>query len=212
MLFPEEERVPRLVRARRLHRRRVRRWRPTGTAAASALRRRDRRAQAAAGASPLARAPWSRAGADEPRAASRGRFAAGSLAGAAFVPLGAALRARWPAAATAERSERSGAHRYRACLGPAGRRAVALLAPAHVIGTTLSDPRALRDRGDDAGAAGPARRPAVLRWSRRCVNVFIVGVNQLTDVEIDRINKPFLPIAAGDLCFARRAGSSRVHA
>jgi homogentisate phytyltransferase/homogentisate geranylgeranyltransferase len=31
------------------------------------------------------------------------------------------------------------------------------------------------------------------------VNVAIVGVNQVTDVEIDRINKPFLPIAAGDL-------------
>jgi homogentisate phytyltransferase/homogentisate geranylgeranyltransferase len=32
-----------------------------------------------------------------------------------------------------------------------------------------------------------------------CVNVAIVGVNQVTDVEIDRINKPFLPIAAGEL-------------
>jgi homogentisate phytyltransferase / homogentisate geranylgeranyltransferase len=32
-----------------------------------------------------------------------------------------------------------------------------------------------------------------------CVNVFIVGLNQITDVEIDRINKPYLPIAAGDL-------------
>ncbi|MBI5105575.1 MAG: homogentisate phytyltransferase [Solirubrobacterales bacterium] len=32
-----------------------------------------------------------------------------------------------------------------------------------------------------------------------CVNVFIVGLNQLEDVEIDRINKPHLPIAAGDL-------------
>jgi homogentisate phytyltransferase/homogentisate geranylgeranyltransferase len=31
------------------------------------------------------------------------------------------------------------------------------------------------------------------------VNVAIVGVNQITDVEIDRINKPFLPIAAGAL-------------
>jgi homogentisate phytyltransferase / homogentisate geranylgeranyltransferase len=31
------------------------------------------------------------------------------------------------------------------------------------------------------------------------VNVAIVGVNQITDVEIDRVNKPFLPIAAGDL-------------
>ncbi len=31
------------------------------------------------------------------------------------------------------------------------------------------------------------------------VNVFIVGVNQLTDVDIDRINKPQLPLAAGEL-------------
>ena len=31
------------------------------------------------------------------------------------------------------------------------------------------------------------------------VNVAIVGVNQLTDIEIDRVNKPYLPLAAGDL-------------
>jgi homogentisate phytyltransferase/homogentisate geranylgeranyltransferase len=31
------------------------------------------------------------------------------------------------------------------------------------------------------------------------VNVAIVGVNQIEDVAIDRINKPFLPIAAGEL-------------
>ena len=36
-----------------------------------------------------------------------------------------------------------------------------------------------------------------------CVNVSIVGVNQLTDVEIDRINKPWLPIAAGELTLAQ---------
>ena len=30
-------------------------------------------------------------------------------------------------------------------------------------------------------------------------NVFIVGVNQIEDVEIDRINKPYLPLAAGTL-------------
>jgi homogentisate phytyltransferase / homogentisate geranylgeranyltransferase len=29
------------------------------------------------------------------------------------------------------------------------------------------------------------------------VNVAIVGLNQLTDVEIDRVNKPYLPLAAG---------------
>ena len=32
-----------------------------------------------------------------------------------------------------------------------------------------------------------------------CVNVYIVGLNQLEDIEIDRINKPFLPLAAGDM-------------
>lgn len=32
-----------------------------------------------------------------------------------------------------------------------------------------------------------------------CANVWIVGVNQITDVEIDRVNKPDLPIAAGEL-------------
>jgi len=31
------------------------------------------------------------------------------------------------------------------------------------------------------------------------VNVYIVGLNQIEDVDIDRINKPSLPIAAGDL-------------
>ena len=35
-----------------------------------------------------------------------------------------------------------------------------------------------------------------------CVNVYIVGVNQLEDVEIDRVNKPFLPLAAGELTTA----------
>jgi len=31
------------------------------------------------------------------------------------------------------------------------------------------------------------------------MNLYIVGLNQITDVEIDKINKPTLPIAAGDL-------------
>ncbi len=35
------------------------------------------------------------------------------------------------------------------------------------------------------------------------VNIFIVGINQITDVEIDRVNKPGLPIAAGDLTLER---------
>jgi homogentisate phytyltransferase/homogentisate geranylgeranyltransferase len=39
------------------------------------------------------------------------------------------------------------------------------------------------------------------------VNVAIVGVNQITDIEIDRINKPHLPLAAGDLS---REGAWRI--
>jgi homogentisate phytyltransferase/homogentisate geranylgeranyltransferase len=31
------------------------------------------------------------------------------------------------------------------------------------------------------------------------VNVYIVGVNQLEDVDIDRVNKPYLPLAAGEM-------------
>lgn len=37
-----------------------------------------------------------------------------------------------------------------------------------------------------------------------CANVYIVGLNQLEDVEIDRINKPDLPLASGD--FSRTEG------
>jgi homogentisate phytyltransferase/homogentisate geranylgeranyltransferase len=32
-----------------------------------------------------------------------------------------------------------------------------------------------------------------------CTNIFIVGINQIADVELDKINKPWLPIPAGEL-------------
>ncbi len=35
-------------------------------------------------------------------------------------------------------------------------------------------------------------------------NIFIVGLNQITDVEIDRINKPYLPLASG--AYSMRTG------
>lgn len=38
-----------------------------------------------------------------------------------------------------------------------------------------------------------------------CVNVCIVGVNQIEDVAVDRVNKPHLPLAAGELS----AGAAR---
>lgn len=37
-------------------------------------------------------------------------------------------------------------------------------------------------------------------------NLFIVGLNQVADVEIDRINKPYLPLPAGDLSIPQAWG------
>jgi homogentisate phytyltransferase / homogentisate geranylgeranyltransferase len=70
--------------------------------------------------------------------------------------------------------------------------------PHTLIGTSLSivglyTIAASLDRASDA---------VDLLWTLLaglCVNVFITGINQIEDVEIDRLNKPWLPIAAGDL-------------
>ena len=51
-----------------------------------------------------------------------------------------------------------------------------------------------------ARAAEP--RPALLAGALLigvCCNIFIVGLNQLADVEVDRVNKPYLPLPAGEL-------------
>src|SRR3712207_4726537 len=74
--------------------------------------------------------------------------------------------------------------------------------PHTIIGTSLSV-LALYAIAVTAYAGGDlAALPGDLLWTLVagwCVNVFIVGINQIEDVEIDRINKPWLPIAAGDL-------------
>lgn len=36
-------------------------------------------------------------------------------------------------------------------------------------------------------------------WALLLGNAFIVGINQLFDVSIDRVNKPFLPVASGEM-------------
>ncbi|MEA2227295.1 MAG: homogentisate phytyltransferase / homogentisate geranylgeranyltransferase [Solirubrobacteraceae bacterium] len=74
--------------------------------------------------------------------------------------------------------------------------------PHTIIGTTLSvlalyAIAVTRFAGGDLTAA--PFHLAMTLLAAWCVNVFIVGINQLEDVEIDRINKPALPIAAGDL-------------
>ena len=53
-------------------------------------------------------------------------------------------------------------------------------------------------------ATHAAQRQDIALWAlvlaaSLAVNIYVVGLNQITDVEIDRINKPYLPIAAGDL-------------
>eukprot|EP00887_Chlorella_sp_A99_P008147 scaffold12.g8147.t1 len=61
-------------------------------------------------------------------------------------------------------------------------------------------------------AGGAAGAPAALRAlgaalsSALLMNVCIVGINQLYDIEIDRVNKPYLPLAAGDFSPAVGAG------
>lgn len=70
--------------------------------------------------------------------------------------------------------------------------------PHTLIGTWLSI-LALYAIADSIGRASNAADLLLTLAAGACVNVFIVGINQLEDVEIDRVNKPWLPIAAGDL-------------
>ena len=75
--------------------------------------------------------------------------------------------------------------------------------PHTVIGTALSV-IGLYAIAAAEGARGGAGDLLATLVAALTVNIAIVGVNQLTDVEIDRVNKPFLPIAAGDLARGRR--------
>jgi homogentisate phytyltransferase / homogentisate geranylgeranyltransferase len=82
--------------------------------------------------------------------------------------------------------------------------------PHTIIGTSLSviglAMMALADTSTAAplnwlafiGAIAAALVPSL------CANLYIVGLNQLEDVEIDRINKPNLPLASGE--FSRKEG------
>jgi len=71
--------------------------------------------------------------------------------------------------------------------------------PHTIVGTTVTIVAlyaiARASHAPSAGV-GDLAGTLVAGWT---VNVFIVGINQLEDVEIDRINKPELPIAAGEL-------------
>lgn len=85
--------------------------------------------------------------------------------------------------------------------------------PHTIVGTTLSVAglyviAAAYRAGSGAGLErGGWLLPGAL-LAALAANVYIVGLNQLTDVEIDRINKPELPLAAGALSL--RAGAALV--
>jgi homogentisate phytyltransferase/homogentisate geranylgeranyltransferase len=70
--------------------------------------------------------------------------------------------------------------------------------PHTIIGTALSIAGLYVIAAAESEAA-PAYDLLATLLAGLTVNIAIVGVNQITDVEIDRINKPWLPIAAGDL-------------
>lgn len=83
---------------------------------------------------------------------------------------------------------------------------VAFSRPHTIIGTVVAvvvlDLLAQRWVGAAAGPAVVALVPMLV--AALATNVFIVGINQVTDVAIDRINKPWLPLAAGTMSL--RAG------
>ncbi|MEB3179393.1 MAG: homogentisate phytyltransferase [Nostocaceae cyanobacterium] len=76
--------------------------------------------------------------------------------------------------------------------------------PHTIIGTSLSV-WGLYIIAVALGNTNPTLLPVLGAWIA-CLsgNIYIVGLNQLEDVEIDRINKPHLPIAAGE--FSRQTG------
>ncbi len=77
--------------------------------------------------------------------------------------------------------------------------------PHTLVGTALSVAGifAITAHGlADLPAGRAAFHLALTLVAALAVNLFITGINQITDVEIDRINKPRLPIAAGELSLA----------
>ncbi|MGH2954039.1 MAG: homogentisate phytyltransferase [Solirubrobacterales bacterium] len=70
--------------------------------------------------------------------------------------------------------------------------------PHTIIGTTVSvlGLYAVAAQTGHATSAVDLAATMVAAW---CVNVAIVGLNQIEDIEIDRVNKPELPLAAGEM-------------
>lgn len=71
--------------------------------------------------------------------------------------------------------------------------------PHTIIGTSLSVIALYLLAVANLGVDFSSLSALVIPWvACLCGNVYIVGLNQLEDVEIDKINKPHLPLAAGE--------------
>ena len=73
--------------------------------------------------------------------------------------------------------------------------------PHTLIGSALSIPALYLFAAPTPGHLSVAQLPCILfaLAPSLLVNIYIVGLNQITDVEIARVNKPNLPLAAGSL-------------
>ena len=73
-----------------------------------------------------------------------------------------------------------------------------------ILASTVSVLRVLRENPDAFHNSFPALLPRALLGliALLCGNAYIVGINQIYDVKIDTVNKPFLPIAAKRLSIA----------
>ncbi|MEZ2321630.1 MAG: homogentisate phytyltransferase [Microcoleus sp.] len=77
--------------------------------------------------------------------------------------------------------------------------------PHTIIGTSLSVLALYAIAQSDILLANPVVLPLAFAWlACICGNIYIVGLNQLEDVEIDKINKPYLPLASGE--FSQKTG------
>jgi len=78
--------------------------------------------------------------------------------------------------------------------------------PHTIIGTTLSVAGifAIARSLVNQTSGDPWGTVAIALFACLCGNVYIVGLNQLEDVDIDRVNKPHLPLASGE--FSRPQG------
>jgi homogentisate phytyltransferase/homogentisate geranylgeranyltransferase len=74
--------------------------------------------------------------------------------------------------------------------------------PHTIVGTALSVGGIYAIAAHELGAP-PAFHLVWTLVAALSVNVFIVGINQLTDIDIDRVNKPRLPLASGELTVAQ---------